>query len=558
MPSKTLPPDDDAPGEDAIPEPQSAQRGRRNVVVGTLIMMAGILGSRILGLVRDRIITHKFGQSADTDIYNSAFNIPDLVFFLLAGGALSAAFVPVFTEYLEKGQKKEAWRVFSVVAFVMTCILIVVITLGEIFAVPLVRVTNQGWKEWQVIECARLTRILLPAQLCFFLGGLMMGTLTARNIFIGQSLGPVIYNLGIIFGGVVLTTWFGVTGLCYGAILGAVIGNFCYQWYLVRKSGGYFVRTDMLKHLKHPGAIKVWKLMLPVILGLALPQISTIIGRMFAAALDHGAQSALTNAFRLMQVPLGVFAQATAIAIFPTMAAQAARGEIRELRGSVSFGIRSILFLTIPSSVLMLVLALPFVQLILQSGKFSTTDAEVTASVLRCYSLGVFAWSAQSILARGFYALQDTRTPVIVGSLLTLVFVPLNFPFRDWWGINGLALAISLPAIVQMLVMLWRLRIRLGGIEGGRILLSTVRIVIASAVMGVTAYWVQRGMEYLVSGQSLSASARAAVTLLGSVGVSVGVYILMAMALRMEEAAVLNRLTKKFRRKRVSGNSSPG
>ncbi len=549
MPSNTLPPDDDSPAEPALPETTSVSRSRRTIVTGTLIMMAGTLGSRILGLVRDRIITHKFGQSAATDIYNSAFNIPDLVFFLLAGGALSASFVPIFTEYLEKGKKEEAWRVFSVVVFVMTCVLAVVITLGEIFAVPLVRYTNQGWEEWQVIECARLTRILLPAQVFFFVGGLMMGTLTARNIFIGQSLGPVIYNLGIICGGIFLTGYFGVTGLCYGAIAGAFIGNFCYQWYLVRKSGGKFITTGMLKHLKHPGAMQVFRLMLPVILGLALPQIGTIIGRMFAAKLDKGSQSALTNAFRLMQVPLGVFAQATAIAIFPTLAAQAARGEIKELRGSVSFGIRSILFLTIPSSVLMMVLALPFVQLILQSGKFSTANAEVTASVLRCYAIGIFAWSAQSILARGFYAMKDTRTPVIVGSVLTLLFLPLYIPFRTWFGVNGLALAISLPAIAQMFVMLWRLRMRLGGIEGGRILLSTVRIVLASGIMGVVAYCIHRLMENIVGVSIASASARAAVTLSVSVSISLGVYILMALALRMEEVAVLKRFTQKFRKK---------
>jgi putative peptidoglycan lipid II flippase len=552
MASNLLPPDEDAPEEQTpqvIPAASSGiARTKRNVIIGTLIMMGGILGSRILGLVRDRIITHKFGQTAQTDIYNSAFNIPDLVFFLLAGGALSAAFVPVFTEYWEKGEKKEAWRVFSVVAFVMTCVLSLVILLCEIFAVPLVRKTNPGWEEWQIIECARLTQILLPAQLCFFLGGLMMGTLTARNIFIGQSLGPVIYNLGIIAGGLFLTGKYGVTGLCYGAVGGALIGNFCYQWYLVRKSGGRFVYQDLFRHLRHPGAIRVWKLMLPVIFGLALPQISIIIGRIFAAALDHGAQSALTNANRLMQVPLGVFAQATAIAIFPTMAAQAARGEMRELRDSVSFGIRSILFLTVPASVLMMVLALPIVQLILQSGKFSTADAEVTASVLRVYSIGIFASSVQSILARGFYAVQDTKTPVAVGAILTLLFLPLNVPFRVWAGINGLALVISLCAISQMLVMMWRLRLKLQGMEGGRIARSAVKILIASLVMGAVAFGVQRIMEQTVGVRIADASPRAAVTLGISLTVSLAVYLATAVALRMDEVAVLRRMTKKFRK----------
>jgi putative peptidoglycan lipid II flippase len=538
-------------------------------------MMAGILGSRLLGLVRERVIAHQFGQSFSTDTYNGAFTIPDLLFFLIAGGALSSAFIPVFSEYVTKDKEKEAWRIFSVVASVMTIVVMFFILIGEIFTRQLVEKTNPGFAAvpGKVEATVALTRILLPAQVCFFLGGLMMGTLTARNQFAGQALGPVIYNLGIIFGGLFLTRFFGVAGLCWGAVGGAIVGNLGLQWYLVRKSGGKFLPGSLKKNFRHPGVLKVWKLMLPVILGLALPQVSTIIGKMFASTLSgDGPQSALMNANKLMQVPLGIFAQATAIAIFPTMAAQAARKEMAALRHSVNFGIRSILFLTVPSSLLMFVLALPIVQLLLQSGKFTDADAAMAAAALRYFAVGIFAWSAHSIITRGFYALQDSKTPVVVGTLVTLIFIPLNVVMLNYTGRTdavrataGLALVTSIAATIHMSLMLVLLRKRLRGLNGGRLLSSVVRIVLASAVTAVVCCWLRDRIQHSYDLKHAAQAAQTAVVqtaaeahkhvtreslllLLVCLGASVAVYGGLALALGMEEIALLRRL---FNRKRA-------
>ena len=580
-------------------------------------MAGAILASRILGLVRESVIAHQFSQGKLTDVYNAAFTLPDLLFFLIAGGALSGAFIPVFTEYLSTKREREAWRIFSVVASVMMIVVTIFIVVGEIFTPPLVALTSgfisteggipvpgtivvpasvhglslvaflaqAGWHYMRhpeltpdkVAQTVALTRIVLPAQICFFLGGLMMGTLQAKGNPWGQALGPIIYNLFIILGGIFLAPFLGIAGLCWGAVIGAIVGNLGLQWVLVRRAGGKFER-QWRSHLRHEGVLKVWRLMLPVILGLALPQVSTIIGKMFAGSLGDGPVSALMNANKLMQVPLGVFAQATAIALLPIMSAQAARmkeaqaeaeaatqqgqeeavsvakatarRELTNLRDSVNYGVRTILFLTVPSSGLMWILALPFVQLIFQGGKFHLEQALLAAEVLRWFAVGIFAWSAHSIITRGFYALQDSKTPIIVGTLVTVIFIPLNVPLRNLMGVSGLALATSIAATIHMLAMLYLLRIRLRGLDGTRLLGSVSKTVFAS-ILACAACWLiyQPLYHHFLEGVDHGARLRAAVVLVVCLPISGAIYLGAALAMHMEEANIVRRLARKFARR---------
>ena len=190
---------------------------QKSMATGTIVIMLGVLLSRILGLVREGVIAAKFGQGYNTDVYRAAFTIPDVIFYLIAGGALSTAFIPVFTEYMQRGEKREAWRLFSVVAVATAVVVGLLIILAEILVYPLVRVTNPGWGASQINDVVALTRILLPAQICFFLGGLMMGALQVLRNNFGLAFGPAVYNGGIILGGLFLTARFGVAGLCWGA-----------------------------------------------------------------------------------------------------------------------------------------------------------------------------------------------------------------------------------------------------------------------------------------------------------------------------------------------------
>ncbi len=527
---------------------------RRRLFGATIVIMLGVLLSRLLGLVRDGVIAAKFGQGYATDVYNAAFTIPDVIFYLIAGGALSSAFIPVFTEYMERGERREAWRLFSIVCAATTAIVGSLIVLGELFVHPLAKAFNPGWDHQRIADVADLTRILLPAQICFFLGGLMMGALQVLRNNLGQAFGPAVYNLGIIVGALFLTARFGVAGLCWGAVGGAIAGNLLLQWIFVRRAGGYFA-TSVFRNFHHPGARPVWNLMWPILLGLALPQVCPIVNKWFATFLkDNGAMSAMMYANRLMQVPLGVFGQACGIAIFPLLAQQAARGDRRELRRTMSAGIRFILFLTVPSSIFMMLLATPIVQFLYQAGKFKTADARLTATILIAYTVGLFAWSVQAIVARGFYSLKDSRTPVIVGTIVTVLFVVANAcvlrvtgigPGKSVAGASGLALVTSFAAILNTGILFALLRRRLGGIDGANLLAGTLKIVVASAAFGL-ACWVTL---HFLQGHPLHTGGSVKIASLENLAIcalaGTITYALAAFALRMEETRMLVKLVRR-------------
>jgi putative peptidoglycan lipid II flippase len=522
-----------APVAEPPTEPTPPSSGRR-IAGATGIMMAAILASRLLGLVRNAVISHILGQGYDADVYYGAFQIPDLLFFLIAGGALSSSFIPVFTEKITQEKEREAWHVFSIVATVMFVVISGFVVAGEIFAVPLTKLVNPGFSAAKVLATVPLTRIVLPAQLCFFLGGLLMGAQFSMQKFRIAALGPVIYNLGIILGGLLLAPWMGMQGLCWGALVGAIVGNFGLQLVAVRRLGMHYAPSF---DYRHPDAMKVWKLMLPVVLGVALPQVSIWINRAFASKLGDGPMAALTNANQLMQVPLGLFAQAMAVAIFPTLSALAAERRYAELRSTSSRGIRNLLFLTIPSSVFMVILSVPIIQLLLQHGKFHAADTALAASALMVYGIGIFAWSMQSILSRSFYALQDTVTPVVIGTLVTLVFVPMNLLFMNTFhmGIEGLALATTIAATMHVVVMLWVLRNRLRGFELGKMLVSVGKTTLASAIAGLACWSVKVGVDHLFASPTGHVKIHAALSLLAGFGIGTVVYLGCATALKMEE-----------------------
>lgn len=523
----------------------------QKVARAAAVMMAAIFISRVLGQLRDTAIAAWFGQNAYTDVYRAAFSIPDLLFFLIAGGALSSSFVPVFTEYLTRGQEDEAWKVFSVVATFMTLVVTGFVLVGEVFARQLVPLIAPGFQPWQLDMTASLTRIVLPAQICFFLGGLMMATLYVRGHFLVPALGPIIYNLGIIAGGWLLGGHLGVAGLSWGALAGAVVGNLLLQMVFLRRIG---VRYRFSLHLWHPGVVKVGKLVLPVILGLSLPQVFVLINRAFASLLPPGAVSALDNANKQMQAPLGIFAQAISIAVFPTLSAQAARGDMDAFRRTLLQGLRALWFLTVPISVLMMVLSTDIVSILLQYKRFTPEDTRITAEALVFYSIGLFAFSSQAILNRAFYAVQDTVTPVVIGTLTTLVFVPLN-----WWLIGplahkGLALAGSIAAILHVLWMLSALR-RKVGIPVGQLGLPFARLVLASALSGAVGWSVRSLLVQFLQGFSLHPKLVSLLAILLVTLVGGGVYLLLAKLWRAEEMGYALKALRHRSRPHASGEA---
>jgi len=507
-------------------------------------VMAATLLSRVLGQIRDIVIADHIGAGVQADAYTAAFKIPDLFMYLLAGGALASTFIPVFKEHLQLNKPKSAWQIFSIVATVTAVVAGLFVAIAEIWTPEFVRLLNPGYDAATVAITVPLTRIVLPAQIFFMLGGLLMGTLNARGQFLLPALAPSIYNLGIIFGAAVLyPLGFGTAGLMWGALGGAFVGNFALQVLLVARTGGYYRPSFAVLH---PGAIKVWKMMLPILLGVSLPNVDQIINSYFASELVHGSQAALQYAVRLMLIPIGIFAQAMGIAILPTMAGQAAAGQRKEFRSTLSQALRTILFVTIPASALLCLLASPIIVLLLQHGEFTAHDTSVTATALRFYSVGIFAWSAQAILTRGFYALQDTRTPVISGTIMTGVFILMNWGVVHFthWGVAGLALATSIAATLHMLVMYVFLRRRLRGLQDGLLLVSIVKTLCATAAL-CGAVWVVRAgvLTFLPSSEAAKVAALTLLALAGGAGLAA--FLSAARLLRMPELTSTSRMLRR-------------
>ena len=524
-------------GDDGGRKPSSIARDAGMVMAATLL-------SRVLGLVRDMVIAHQIGAGLRADSYTAAFKVADLLMYLVAGGALSSTFIPVFKEYLHQNKMRAAWQTFSVVATVTVLVASAFVALAEVFPGTFIHLTNGGYTETQIRETIPLVRIILPAQIFFMLGGLLMGTLNVRGQFVVPALAPSIYNLGIIFGAAALYPFLGLSGLAWGALIGAFVGNFALQVILVARTGVSY-RPSLA--ILHPGAIKVWKMMLPIVLGVSLPNVDQIINGYFASELPLGSQAAMSYAVRLMLIPIGIFAQAMGIAILPTMAGQAAAGQIKEFRATISQALRTILFITVPASALLCLLASPIITLLLQSGEFTAHDTAVTATALRFYSLGIFAWSAQAILTRGFYALQDSRTPVISGTAMTAVFIGMNWGVVHFtpWGIAGLAAATSIAAAMHMAIMYFFLRRRLRGLRDGPLLVSVVKTLCATAAL-CAAVWVARAgvLTFLPSGEHAKLAALTLLALSGGAGLLA--FLLAARLLRMTEMQFTAKL---FRRR---------
>ena len=497
-------------------------------------VMAATLLSRILGQIRDIVIAHQLGASVSADAYTAAFKIPDLLMYLVAGGALSSTFIPVFKEYLHKNKHRAAWQAFSVVATMTVLVAGLFVLVAEIWTPAFVRLLNPGYDAATVALTVPLTRIVLPAQIFFLLGGLLMGTLNARGQFLLPALAPSIYNLGIIFGAAVLyPLGLGLSGLMWGALGGAFIGNFALQAVLVARSGARY-RPSVA--VLHPGAVKVWKLMLPILLGVSLPNVDQIINSYFASELPHGSQAAMSFAVRLMLIPIGIFAQALGIAILPTMSGQAAAGERQKFRATVDGALRTIFFVTIPASALLCLLAYPVVTFLLQSGHFNAGDTAVTARALQFYSVGIFAWSAQAILTRGFYALQDTRTPVISGTVMTVVFIGMNWLVihETGMGVGGLALATSIAATLHMVVMYVLLR-RRAGLRAGRLLVSVGKTVVATGALCAAAWVLKAAVLTFLPDGALTPKLGAALILIVSGVGGIGAFLAVARLTRIAE-----------------------
>lgn len=467
--------------------------GKRMAAAAGLLMVAMLI-SRVLGFIREAVLAYSFGATWQTDAFLAAFTIPDLLYDLLVGGVLSSAFMPVFASYLATEKEEEAWEVASTMMNLITLIMIAGIAVAMVFAEPLVKLVAYKFTGETLDLSVRLMRIMFPAFIILALNGLIMGILHSYKHFTAPAIGTIAYNLSIILFGLLLSDpdRFGIMGFAFGVVAGHLI-NFIIQYPALRKKG---LKYRFVLNLRHPGVKKMMLLMVPSMLGLAASRINGIVNQNFASGINEGSITALRLAYRLMWLPLGVFAGSIAVAIFPTMTDQAARKEMDAFKRTISMGIRAIFLIIIPASVGLAVLSVPIVRLLFEHGEFTAYSTRITAYAVVAYCVGLFAHSAVWVVTRAFYALQDTMRPLLVALTTILLNIALNKLFLVM-GMEekGLALAFSVTGIYNLLVMLYILRGKIGRLDLTRIIRSFVMITAASVLMGIAAYGVAYFLE---------------------------------------------------------------
>jgi len=447
-----------------------------------VITTAGIV-SNLMGLVRDRLLASSFGAGDTLDIYYAAFRIPDLIYNLLILGALSAAFIPVFTGLQSQEKDDESWKLTNgMVNLAFFCIIILSLFFA-IFAPILMRLITPGFSPEKIDGVVGFTRIMFLSPLFLGISGIMGGVLTSMKRFLIYSIAPLLYNLGIIIGILFFVRIMGPIGLAWGVVLGAFL-HMVLQYVTVRTLG-YKHQWEVIKSWKDKNVRKVGRLMLPRMTGIAINQFNLMIITVFASTLASGSLAIFNFSTNLQSVPLSVFGISFSIAVFPALSAYAAKGEKEKFVQAFSETFRQILFFVIPLSVFMLVLRAQIVRVVLGAGKFDWTDTILTFQCLGILVLSLFAQSVVQLLARSFYALQDTKTPFYVAIVTEAVNILAVVLLIGKLQVLGLAIAISLSSVVQMILLLFILRTRFDNLDDKNIIRSVVKISLASFLAGI-------------------------------------------------------------------------
>lgn len=468
------------------------------------------------------VIAAYFGTGPAAGAFRGANQIPNLLRLLLGEAAIGAALIPVFTGYLARDKKDEANRVASGAINSLMLLLLLIVGLGILFAPVLVRLMLPGYTGGEFWMTVQLTRVMFPSVLFMALAGLVMGILNAHDRFTAAAVAPVVMNVVWIGMTVMFARSWGAFAPAWGFLVGSFV-QFAVQLPALRRTG---YRYDLGLHLDHPGVQRVWILIGPMVLSLATQDINSIIDTRFASlvtgpfGIHLGSQSvaAFGYAVRLWIFPISIFAISVATVLFPTMSRHVGREDIDAFRRSIGQGMRVILLLLVPSTIGLMVLAVPIVRLVFERGQFMNTSTLYTASALTYYTIGLTSAGLLHITNRAFYSLKDTRTPLIVAS----ISIVTNW-FLDWflmWAIplfmtrvvglsptnylayalGGIALSTSLVSVTSFFALNELLRRRIGGVEGRQFAVATAKITVASAVLGVVAFGVWYGVARLLGG----------------------------------------------------------
>lgn len=507
------------------------------VAGAALVLGAAFLGSRLLGAARAVVIADQYGATVELDAFWVAMRLPDLVFQLLAGATLAAAFIPVFARVFSDRGEFAAWRVASIVlnwVLLGTIALAAIIFLLADWIVPALAPglgEDSGIQDTVLEDAVFLTRVLLLSPILFAISGMLTGMLHARQHFLLPGVAPMLYNLGIILGALLLPEQFGVEALA----IGVIAGSGAHLLIQLPALSGVGARLRPALSLRDPAVREVLRLMGPRMLGLAAAQVNLIALTFFGSLVGDSSISALNFAWLILMFPVGLFGMSLATAIFPTLAERAASGGAEAVERMVSQALRFALFLSVPASVGMLMLRESIVKTLLEHGAFNAAATQLVADALLFYSVGLSAHAAIEILSRGFYVLGDTRTPVALAISAMMANLILAAALVDLMELRGLALALSIATIGEALLLFVLLHLRLRGRLLSRSLAGSVfKTLLASTVMAQSVFVLLR----LLEGDPHFGVDSWFALLLGSVGGAV-VYGAVCLILRHEEASAL-------------------
>jgi len=409
---------------------RSQSMGFAAVLVGTSVLI-----SRFMGLIRDKVISYWFGASIESDLYFAAFVIPDFINYLLAGAYFSITLIPILSKLFQEDEK-DGWNFFSAALFWVFSAITVLTILGEVFAGHIVPYIAPGFAPNDLARLTHFVRIILPAQICFLVGSCFSAVLYLKKQFLIPSLSPLIYNGGIIIVGTFLRDR-GIEGFCWGVLLGAFVGNF-FLPFLAAKYGSNMKISFRFWHREMKRFILT---AVPLMLGQSIVVLDEQLVRVFGSLAGPGTISHLNYARRLMMVPVGIVGQAAAVASYPFMAELLAQQKIKEFFGTIRDAIKNAMLITLPVAFGMAVIAEPAVALIFQQGKFESFDTLRTARLFQLYLVAVPLWVYQQILGRAFYAAGDTLSPVIIGTITTIIALPIFFVGARQFGAEGIVFA---------------------------------------------------------------------------------------------------------------------
>jgi putative peptidoglycan lipid II flippase len=448
----------------------------------TLLLMGTVMMSRVIGYAREAYIAFAFGAGSQTDAYVAAFTLPDFLNYIVAGGAASITFISIYTRFLAEKRDAEAQKTFSIIITVMTAVMVVGTILTEIFAPQFVRWFVKGFSEEQIALCVHLTRILLPAQIFFYVGGVVSAVLLSHRLFLFPAFGPLIYNVFIIAGGVVGGRHFGIESLAYGALVGSFAGPFLASVIGAAKIGtGYRPSFDV----RNPAFLEWVRLSVPLMLGVSLVTADDWILRHYAAS-GVGDISRLNYAKRLFAVPIAVLGQATGQASLPFFARLFNEKKLTEFAGTVNDSVYRVSAASFLATGWMMAAALPLIDLVYRRGKFLFMDTQTSAIYFFWFSLSLALWSAQGLYARAFYAAGNTLTPMVAVTVITAASLPVYSILFHAFGVVGLAWASDIGIGANLVALAWLLHYRklvpLGGMRWGELGKAALVAVVAGGI----------------------------------------------------------------------------